>query len=131
LRESLVQIVGWRVSNFVLLRGSGFVLAASELILISAIIELSLALPMAWYFHRTTTMSLPANVLVIPLASVLMPAAVVAVALSYLSFWVAHLPALVAGYALGVLTGTRAPMSALRPPRWQRLLPRPLLSGWR
>ncbi len=61
---------------------------------------------MAWYFHRTTTMSLPANVLVIPLAGILMPAAVLAVALSYVSFWLAHLPALVAGYALAVLTGT-------------------------
>jgi len=87
-------------------RGAGFVLAASELVLISAIIQIALALPMAWYFHRTTTMSLPANVLVIPLASVLMPAAVLAVALSYLSWWLAYLPALVAGYCLSVLTGT-------------------------
>ncbi len=106
LRENLAQIVGLRLSNFVLLRGAGFVLATSELILISAIIEVSLALPMAWYFHRTTTMSLPANILVIPLASILMPAAVVAVALSYVSFWLAHLPALVAGYSLALLTGT-------------------------
>ncbi len=81
VRENLAQIVGLRVSNFVLLRGVGFVLAAAELILISAIIEVSLALPMAWYFHRTTTMSLPANVLVIPLAGILMPTAVLAVAL--------------------------------------------------
>ena len=106
LRENLAQIVGLRLSNFVLLRGAGFVLATSELILISAIIEVSLALPMAWYFHRTTTMSLPANILVIPLASILMPAAVLAVALSYVSFWLAHLPALVAGYSLALLTGT-------------------------
>jgi competence protein ComEC len=90
----------------VLLRGVGLVLAAAELILISAIIEVSLALPMAWYFHRTTTMSLPANVLVIPLAGILMPASVLAVALSYVSYWLAHLPALAAGYSLAVLTGT-------------------------
>jgi len=57
-------------------------------------------------FHGTTTMSLPANVLVISLALILMPAAVLAVALSYVSFWLAHLPALVAGYSLAVLTGT-------------------------
>ena len=61
---------------------------------------------MAWYFHRSTTMSLPANVLVIPLASILMPAAVLAVALSYISFALAHVPALVAGYSLALLTGT-------------------------
>jgi len=106
VRENLARIVGLRVSNIVLLRGAGFVLAASELILISAIIEVSLALPMAWYFHRTTTMALPANVLVIPLAGILMPAAVFAVALSYIAYWLAHLPALVAGYCLAVLTGT-------------------------
>jgi competence protein ComEC len=106
VRENLAQILGLRSANLVLRKGIGFVLTVSELVLISFIIELSLALPMAWYFHRTTTMSLPANVLVIPLASVLMPAAVLAVALSYVSFWLAHLPAVVAGYALALLTGT-------------------------
>ena len=106
VRESLSQIIGQRVSNFVIVRGTSFVVAALELIFISAIIELSLALPMAWYFHRSTTMSLPANVLVIPLASILMPAAVLAVALSYISFALAHLPALITGYSLALLTGT-------------------------
>ncbi|MGA9567073.1 MAG: ComEC/Rec2 family competence protein, partial [Candidatus Korobacteraceae bacterium] len=106
VRENLSQIVGQNVSNFAVVRGTQFVLAASELVFISAIIELSLALPMAWYFHRSTTMSLPANVLVIPLASILMPAAVLAVALSYISFTLAHVPALVAGYSLALLTGT-------------------------
>ena len=106
VRENLAQIVGLRVSNVVLQRGVGFMLAAGELILISAIIEVSLALPMAWYFPRTTTMSLAANVLVIPVAGILMPAAVLAVGLSYVSYWLAHLPALIAGYSLAVLTGT-------------------------
>ena len=106
VRENLSQIVGLKVSNFVLVRGVGFVLAASELVLISAVVTISLALPMAWYFHRTTTMSMPANALVIPLAGILMPAAVTAVGLSYVSYWLAHLPAIVAGYSLAVLTGT-------------------------
>jgi len=61
---------------------------------------------MAWYFHRATTMSFPANALVIPLASVLLPTAVLAVALSYLAHWLAILPALVAGRCLDLLTGT-------------------------
>src|SRR5271165_5355778 len=106
IRENLALLIGFRSANFLLRKGLAFVLAASELILISFIIELSLALPMAWYFHRTTTMSLPANVLVIPVASILMPAAVLAVALSYISFWLAHIPGLVAGYSLALLTGT-------------------------
>jgi competence protein ComEC len=106
MREPLASMIGLRTATVVLRRGIGFVLAAAELVFISLVIELSLALPMAWYFHRTTTMSLPANVLVVPLASVLMPAAVLGVALSYASYWLAYLPAKIAGYSLALLTGT-------------------------
>ncbi len=106
VREYLAQIVGQRVATVILRKGLALVLAASELVFISFVIELSLALPMAWYFHRSTTMSLPANVLVIPLASILMPAAVLAVALSYVSLWLAQPAAWVAGYSLALLTGT-------------------------
>jgi len=81
IRESLSQIVGIRVANFLLRKGLALVPAAFELVLISFPIELALALPMAWYLHRTTSMSLPANMLLIPLASILMPAAVLAVGL--------------------------------------------------
>ena len=106
VREYLARIVGLRAATWTLRKALGLVLALCELIFISFVIELALALPMAWYFHRSTTMSLPANVLVIPLASILMPAAVLAVALSYLALWLAHIPALVAGYSLALLTGT-------------------------
>lgn len=106
VRDYFAPIIGLKPATTILRKGIGLVLAVSELVLISFIIELALALPMAWYFHRSTTMSLPANVLVIPLATILMPAAVLAVALSYVSFWLAHLPALVAGYSLALLTGT-------------------------
>jgi competence protein ComEC len=106
IREPLASMIGLRTATVVLRRGIGFVLAAGELVFISLVIELSLALPMAWYFHRATTMSLPANVLVIPLASILMPAAVLAVALSYASYWLAYLPAKIAGHSLALLTGT-------------------------
>jgi competence protein ComEC len=61
---------------------------------------------MAWYFHRATTMSLPANALMIPIAEVLLPAAVLAVALSYVSGWLACVPAVISAYALDALTGT-------------------------
>jgi len=61
---------------------------------------------MAWYFHRATTMALPANALMIPIASVLLPSAVLAVVLSYLSHWLAYAPAVIAGYSLDILTGT-------------------------
>ncbi len=79
---------------------------ASELLFVSIVINLALALPMAWYFHRATTTALPANALMIPIASVLLPSAVLAVALSYCGRWLAFLPAKVAGYSLALLTGT-------------------------
>ncbi len=106
IREQLKGIVGRRISKFVIVRTTSFVLAAAELLLISTIIQLALALPMAWYFHRATTMSLPANVLVIPIAGVLMPTAVLAVSVSYLSLLLAYVPAQVTSHALDVLTGT-------------------------
>ena len=105
IRRQLDSIVGRRISNFLIVNTVRFVLAAAELLFVSTMIELALALPMAWYFHRATTMSLPANTLVIPMAGVLMPAAVLAVAASYISSWFAFLPALVASFALNLLTG--------------------------
>ncbi len=106
VRKALRGVIGPKAANFVVLRPTALVLAVSELLFTSTIIQLTLALPMSWYFHRATTMSLPANALVIPLASLLLPSAVLAVVLSYLSHWLAFLPALIAGYSMDLLTGT-------------------------
>ncbi len=75
-----------------------------ETLLISGLMQFGLALPMAWYFHRATVMGLPANLLVIPLTGILMPAAVAALLLSYPSMLVAHVPAWLAGLALEGIT---------------------------
>jgi competence protein ComEC len=40
---------------------------AYELVFISAVMQMGLALPMAYYFHRATTIGLPANLVVVPL----------------------------------------------------------------
>ncbi len=106
VRAALQDVIGRRCANFVVVRVTGFVLAAAQLLFVSTVIQIALALPMAWYFHRATTMALPANALVIPIASVLLPSAVLAVALSYVSHWLAYVPAAIAGYALDALTGT-------------------------
>ena len=55
----------------------GFLLRASELMMMSALVELVMALPMAEYFHRLTLLSLPVNLLLIPLLTLLLPAALV------------------------------------------------------
>jgi competence protein ComEC len=106
LRAALADVVGTRLANFLLVSITRLLLGASELLFVSTVINLALALPMAWYFHRATTMALPANALVVPIASVLLPSAVLAVALSYVAHWLAVLPALVAARGLDLLTGT-------------------------
>ena len=83
-----------------------FLFASLELLMISAIMQLGLALPMAYYFHRATVTGLPANILVVPLTELLMPAAVLAVVLSYVWFAAARIPALVAGIALQGIVAT-------------------------
>ena len=67
-------------------------LGVGELLLISVVMQIGLALPMAYYFHRATVVGLPANMLVVPLMELLMPAAVAAMALGYVSHALAKVP---------------------------------------
>ena len=76
-----------------------------ELIFISALMQAGLALLMAYHFHRATTMGMPANLAVIPLTMVLMPAAAAAVGLGYISRR-CQARGLVAGLALEGIAGT-------------------------
>ena len=98
-----------------LVRGTvGFGLAAWELFFISAVMQMGLALPMAYYFHRATTIGLPANSAVVPLTQLMMPAAVLALALGYVSPWMAKVPALLTTFALGGITGAVHGLSGWR-----------------
>jgi len=81
-------------------------LAVCDLLFISALMQAGLALPMAYYFHRATTMGMPANLAVVPLTEVLMPAAVAAVGVGYLSSLVAQPAVWLSGFALNLITGT-------------------------
>jgi competence protein ComEC len=66
-----------------------------ELIFLTLVVELALALPMAIYFHRITLYALPVNLIILPLLGLLIPAAMLLLAL--LSLWpaAAILPATV------------------------------------
>ena len=77
-----------------------------ELLFISALMQAGLALPMAYWFHRATTMGMPANMAAVPLTELLMPAAAAAVGLGYL--WkILAMPAVwISGMALDGITGT-------------------------
>jgi competence protein ComEC len=117
-----LQFIASRVALFVgkkwaarLVRGPvGLCLAAWELLFISAVMQVGLALPMAYYFHRATTVGLPSNLIVVPLTQLMMPAAASAVALGYISPWLAKVPVLLTTLALDGITGTVHGLSGLR-----------------
>ncbi len=81
-------------------------IALCELMFISALMQAGLALLMAYHFHRATTMGMPANLAVIPLTQVLMPAAAAAVGLGYLSTTLARPAVWISSLALEGITGT-------------------------
>ncbi|MGH9580314.1 MAG: ComEC/Rec2 family competence protein, partial [Terriglobales bacterium] len=89
-------------------------LAAYDVLLVAALMQVALALPMAVYFHRATLLALPANAIIMPLAGILLPAAMLAAALAQVSLALAKIPALVAAAALHGITSTVELLSALR-----------------
>jgi competence protein ComEC len=109
-----VRLVGRRLARFVGDR-AGLTLPAilmrvtiglGELVFMSALMQAGLALLMAYHFHRATSMGMPANMLVIPLTELLMPAAAAAVGLGYISTTTAKPAALVSSLALEGIAGT-------------------------
>jgi competence protein ComEC len=98
-----------------LVRGATlFSLHAFELFLVSGVMQMGLALPMAYYFHRATTIGLPANIAVVPLTQLLMPLAILTVALGYISVWLAKIPAMLTAFVLQAMTGTVRGLGSLR-----------------
>ena len=76
--------------------------------------QMGLALPMAYYFHRATTLGLPANLLVVPLTQLLMPAAISALALGAVWVWLAKIPVLLTTLALHGIMGTVRGLGAMQ-----------------
>ncbi len=117
-----LQFIAARVARFigevwsrrVVRATAAFFLAVWELLFISAVMQMGLALPMAYYFHRATTVGLPSNIIVVPLTQLMMPAAVAALALGYVSPWLAKLPVLLTTFALHGITGTVRGLGSLR-----------------
>jgi competence protein ComEC len=117
-----LRLIAARLARFVgmpwslrLVRGLAIVcLHTFELLLVSAVMQMGLALPMTYYFHRATTIGLPANVAVVPLTQLLMPAAILTIALGYVSPALAKIPALLTTAALQAITGTVHGLGGLR-----------------
>src|SRR4029077_14846651 len=85
-----------------------------EFLVISTVLQVGLALPMAYYFHRATLVSLPANVLAVPLTENSMVAAFLAVTASYAWLALANFPAVIAGAALQTMNGSVRWLGALQ-----------------
>jgi competence protein ComEC len=109
-----LRLIGGRLSRFIGNR-FGKILPASlvwltitsaELVFVSTLMQAGLAILMAYHFHRATTMGMPANLAVIPLTQLLMPAAAAAVALGYVSPTLAKPAVWISGLALQGITGT-------------------------
>jgi competence protein ComEC len=121
-----LRMIARRLSYFISLRpamwtitlGGRLLLAAFEIVVLSAILQLALALPMAFYFHRAIALGVPANTIAVPLHSLLLPAAALAVMISYISPVLAHIPALAAA---GLLHATNLAVEHLAHWHWMGL----------
>jgi len=67
------NFIAWRIFPWTV----RFLIRCFELMVVSFVVELAMALPMAVYFHRITVFALPVNVFILPLLLILMPAALV------------------------------------------------------
>ena len=110
----LQRFAGRRIPLPALAVASRVLMGTGEVLLISVVMQIGLALPMAYYFHRATVVGLPANMLVVPLVELLMPAAVAALGFGYVSHVLAKIPALIAGFALEGIAGTVHWLGGLR-----------------
>ena len=114
IAERLSAVLGTRVAKSGAKLTARTALWAYELLCVSALMQVGMVLPMAYYFHRATVIGIPANALAVPLTGILMPAAVLAVALGYVWTPLAKVPALVAAWALHGITGTVQGLGGLR-----------------
>jgi competence protein ComEC len=109
-----IRMVAGRMQRFLgtrfpLLALSGtarLLLLICEFFVISLVLQAGFALPMAYYFHRAALVSLPANMLAVPLTEIVMIAAIVALTTSYASLSLAKVPVMVAAGALRVMSGS-------------------------
>jgi len=88
--------MAWRVMPWAV----RFALRCWELLVVSLVVELAMALPMAVYFNRITLVALPVNLLILPLLGVLMPAALLTLLALFVWPPAAAVPAVVAAVFL-------------------------------
>ncbi|RRA48634.1 ComEC/Rec2 family competence protein [Acidipila sp. EB88] len=105
LAGHLAPVAGGRLARRGMPWLVGVLLRMLELLLVSAVIELVMALPMAMYFHRVTVLGLPVNFLIVPFLGLLLPAAMVCFAVLWVAPGLAVAPAAVAAALLHTVLG--------------------------
>ena len=124
----LVPFFGATLARIMITGAAAAMLALYELVVVSAITQAVLVLPMRTYFHRAAILGLPANVLVLPLAGVMLNAGVAAIALSYVSLPLARLAAWLAASSLHWTLRCLHSLSQLHVSQWRVSDPGPLLA---
>ena len=115
----LQQFVGKRGARIIVTGAAGATFILFELLVVSAITQAVLVLPMRAYFHRAAILGVPANVLVLPLAGLMLNAGVAAIALSYVSLSFAKLAAALATGSLHWTLGCLHFLSHFHVAQWR------------
>lgn len=107
--EPISPRIAWKALPF-LVRSA---LRLGELLFVTLVVELALALPMAVYFHRITIYALPVNLFILPLLGLLLPAAMLL--LLVLAIWppAAAVPGALAVFLLHMSVGLVRRLGAL------------------
>lgn len=111
---ALARLTGKPAALFLFRSVARLLLGGFELLFVSALMQFGLALPMAYYFHRVTSLGLVANLLIIPLTDILMPAAISGVAIGYVSNGLAKAPAWVASASVRMIASSVQWLGGLR-----------------
>jgi competence protein ComEC len=123
----LQHFVGPRLSILMLIVPIRAAVLGIGFLIISIVLQVGFSLPMAFYFHRATAVSLPANILAVPLTEIALIASMVAIPLSYVSFPLARIPVTVAGISVQAMAGSVRWLGAMRIADARVPTPEPLL----
>jgi competence protein ComEC len=124
----LAQFIGARAARVIVTGTGTCAVILFELVVVSAITQSVLVLPMRMYFHRAAILGLAANVLVLPLAGVMLNAGVASIALSYVSMPLARLVAKLAASSLHWTLASLHSLSHLPVAHWRVPDPAPILA---
>jgi len=105
---------GTRVTLIILCQGLRGALAVYDVVVLSFILQLAMTLPMAIYFHRGTVAGVLANAIAVPLTGILVPAAALALVLSYVWLPLAKLPAMGASWVLRAIVWAARTFAVMR-----------------